>query len=171
MLFKGNTREQKKRQRILDRAVSAWRDAEACIPVQRLSSGARANVRVLARRRANAAAERPLSRLFLPAARLAAAAAVPALILAVSFGWVLRDGRNAPYADKPAGTSVASISIESRKVDGQAVFDIANGGRVHRVYKSTSASDIGGSDLYATVEGAFSDTLAGDAGVVFYRID
>ena len=146
-------------------ALSAWRDAEASLPAQQLSAGARVNIRVLARRSADVAVERPLARLFLPAARLATAAAVPALILAVSFGWLLSGGY------EPEMSNVASISIESRKVDGQAVFDIANGGRVHRVYKSTSAKDIGRSEPFATIEGAFSDTLEGDDDVVFYRID
>ncbi len=168
MLFKENTRARAERRRTVDGAVSAWRDAESRLPAQRLSAGARANVRVLARRSADVAAERPLDRLFLPAARLAAAAVVPALILAVSFGWLLRGGDE---PDVPEMTSVASMSIEIRKIDGRAVFDIANGGRVHRIYKSTSAKDIDRADLFATIEGAFSDTLAGDDEVVFYRID
>ena len=135
------------------------------MPAQRLSAGARANVRALARRSADVAGDRGLARLFLPIARLAAAATVPALILAVSFGWLLvgRDGT--------VVTSEASMSIEIRKTDGQAVFDIANGGRVHRVYKSTSARHIDGADLFATVEGGFRDTLAGEDSLVFYRID
>jgi len=168
LLFKGINGDREKRQRTLDGAVSAWHDAEARLPTQRLSAGARANVRALTRRGADAAhaeLERPLARLFLPVGRLAAAAAVPALILAVSFGWLLRG------ADEPVGSTIASVSIESRKINGQAVFDIANGGRVHQVYKSTSASDFGRADLFATVDGEFSDPLAGDDRVVFYRID
>ena len=89
MLFKENTRERDERQKILEGAVSDWNDAETRLPAQRLSAGARANVRALARQSAQVASERPLARLFLPATRLAAAAAVPALILAVSFGWLL----------------------------------------------------------------------------------
>jgi hypothetical protein len=177
LLFKENTREREERRQILDGAMSDWRDAEARLPAQRLSAGARANVRTLARQSAQVASERPLARLFQPATRLAAAAAVPALILAVSFGWLLGGGGEpnvseiSEISEIPEMTSVASMSIESRKIDGQAVFDIANGGRVHRVYKSTSAKDIEGADLFVTIQGAFSDTLDGDDDVVFYRID
>ena len=168
MLFKENSVDREERQRALEGAVSAWHDAEARFPTQRLSAGARANVRALSRRGADAAhagLERPLARLFLPAGRLAAAAAVPALILAVSFGWMLRGG------DQPVGSTIASVSIESSKINGQAVFDIANGGRVHQVYKSTSASEIGRADLFATAAGEFSDELSGSERVVFYRIE
>jgi hypothetical protein len=166
LLFKENTRERDERQRILEGAVSDWNDAETRLPGQRLSAGARANVRTLARQSAQTASERPLARLFLPATRLAAAAAVPALILAISFGWMLGGG-----PDVPEISEVASMSIDIQKIDGQAVFDIANGGRVHRVYKSTSAKDIDGATLFATIQGGFSDKLEGDEDVVFYRID
>ena len=75
MPFKENT---------LDRALSVWREAEARIPADRLSPGARANIRVLVRQRADDATERPLANLFLPLGRLAVAAGVPALILVIS---------------------------------------------------------------------------------------
>lgn len=166
--LKGNNPERAKRQQILDRAVSVWRDAEAQVPAPRLSDGARANVRALARQsndRSGHAVDRPLARLFFPIGRLAAAATLPALILAVSFGWMLRGN------DQPIGPEIVNVVIESHKLNGQAVFDIANGGRVHRVYKSSSASDISGEDLFATVDGAFIDGLTGDDGVIFYRID
>ena len=175
MLFKENTRERDERQRILEGAVSDWNAAETRLPAQRLSAGARANVRALARQSAQVASERPLARLFLPATRLAAAAAVPALILAISFGWMLGGGPDVSDAsDVPEISEVASMSmmsIDIQKIDGQAVFDIANGGRVHRVYKSTSAKDIDGAALFATIQGGFSDKLEGDEDVVFYRID
>jgi hypothetical protein len=166
--FKRNNPEREKRQQILDEAVSGWRDAEAHAPAPRLSEGARANVRALARQatdRSGRAVDRPLARLFLPIGRLAAAVTLPALILAVSFGWMLRDSQ------QPVVTDIAAVAIEGHKLNGQAVFDIANGGRVHRVYKSTSANDMSGEDLFATVDGAFIDRLAGDDGVIFYRID
>ncbi len=148
-------------QDVVAAALAAWRDAESRLPAERLSAGARANIRVLARR----GSERPLARLFLPAGRIAAVAAIPALILAFSFGWLLRTG------EAPVSPSEASVSIATSKVNGQAVFDIANGGRVHRVYKSTSARDFGHADLFATVEDGFSDSLRGDETLVFYRID
>jgi len=159
----GKSKQEQGRQRNLDRAVSAWRDAEASLPAERLSAGARANIRVLARQAvpADADIDRPLARLFLPLARMAAAAGVPVLILAVSFGWILQGG------SRPE----TSLSIEISKIDGQAVFDIANGGRLHRVYKSTSAGKMGSEDLFATVRGSFSDKLEGDENLVFYRID
>ncbi len=157
-------------QDVVSAAVSAWRHAESSLPADRLSAGARANIRVLARRRvsddpADRVYQRPLARLFLPAGRFAAVAAIPALILAFSFGWLLNSGSG------PQDRLEASVSIETSKIDGQAVFDIANGGRVHRVYKSTSAKDIGRADLFATVEDGFRDTLTGDETLVFYRID
>lgn len=146
-------------------AVASWRNADSRIPAERLSPGARANVRALARRAsddpADRALERPLARLFLPAGRISVIAAVPALVLAFSLGWLLNSG--APRDEV--------VSIETSKTDGQAVFDIANGGRTHRVYRSTSARDLGQADLFATVEGGFSDSLTGDETLVFYRID
>ena len=168
MPFKGNNPEREKRQQLVDHAVFSWRDAEGRVPAPRLSAGARANVRALARQstdRSGHPASRPLARLFFPIGRLAAAATLPALILAVSFGWMLRG------SEPPVGTNIATVAIESHKLNGQAVFDIANGGRVHRVYKSSSAKDMSREDLFATVNGAFIDGLSGDDGVVFYRID
>lgn len=156
MLFKENT---------LDGALSAWRDAEARIPADRLSAGARANIRVLVRQRADSAAERPLANLFLPLGRLVAAAGVPALILVISFGWLIGN------TEESAVSSVASVSIETSKVGGRAVFEIANGGRIHQVHRSNSPRDLAHAELFATTDGTFTDSLAGDSSVVYYRID
>ena len=166
MLFKGNKQRTQDGKRALDEALGAWREAEAVVPAERLSSGARANVRALARRGAAAAPERPLVGLFVPVGRLVAAAGVPALLLAVSFGWFIGgDGAELGRSETPG------VGIETSKVKGQAVFNIANGGRVHHVYKANSAKELARAELYTTTRGSFKDSLDGDPGVIFYRID
>lgn len=165
MLFKESTAVRDERSQALDGALSVWREAEARIPAERLSPGARANIRVLVRQRADAAAERSPANLFLPLGRLAAAVGVPALILVVSFGWLIGN------VEESAVSNGGSISIESRKVGGQAVFEIANGGRIHRVHRSNSPRDLAHAELFATTYGTFTDSLVGDSGVVYYRID
>ena len=166
MLFKENQRRIHRGAKALDVALSNWRAAQAVLPAERLSAGAWANIRVLSRRRTAAAPERPLTSLFVPLGRLMAAAGVPALLLAVSFGWLIGGGG--------AGlgrSETSALAIETSKVNGRAVFEIANGGRVHRVYKAYSAKDLADAELFTTTRGSFTDALEGDPGVVYYRID
>jgi len=153
----------------LDEALGAWREAEAVLPAERLSSGARANIRALARQRASVASDRPLTGLFVPLGRLVAAAGVPALLLAVSFGWFIGGGAADFQGSEASGLSV--VSIDARKVNGLAVFDIANGGRIHSVYRGSSAAGLAEADLFTKTQGSFTDTLDGGSGVTYYRID
>jgi hypothetical protein len=165
VLFKRKQRPTRPETQVLDEALGSWREAQAALPAERLSAGARANIRVLSRQR-SAAAEQPLTHLFVPLGRLVAAAGVPALLLAVSFGWLIGGGGG------QSGRSEAPASaIETSKVNGRAVFEIANGGRVHRVYRAYSTEDLAHAELFATTRGSFADSLEGHSGVVYYRID
>jgi len=166
MLFKRKQRHTRPETQVLDEALRSWRESQAALPAERLSAGARANIRVLSRQRTAEASERPLTSLFVPLGRLVAAAGVPALLLALSFGWFIGGG------DADSGRSeTPTAAIETSKVNGQAVFEIANGGRVHRVYKANSAKDLAHAELFATTRGSFADSLEGESGVVYYRID
>lgn len=166
MLFKENKGKGAHDAQLLDAALGGWREAEGFLPVERLSAGARANIRVLSRQRTSAAAERRLSSLFVPLGRLVAAAGVPALLLALSFGWLVGGG------DAGSGDSETPVlAIETSKVNGQAVFQLSNGGRIHRVYRASSARDLARAELFTLARGSFVDSLEGDAGVVYYRID
>lgn len=157
-------KEKARKEALIDEALENWRQLESEMPVERLSAGARANIRVLARGKADPVLERPLGSLFVPLGRLVAAAGIPALVLAVSFGWLIgAGGAFTPEND--------TVSIRSHKIDGQAVFEIANGGKMHRVYKAHSARELADSELFTATSGSFSDSLEGESGVVFYRID
>ena len=163
VLFKENKKSIQRGAQVLDETLGAWREAQGVLPAARLSAGARANIHALSRR---GVPERPLTSLFVPLGRLVAAAGVPALLLALSFGWLIRGG-----GAELSGSQAPTLAIETSKVNGQAVFEIANGGRVHRVYKAYSAKELASAELYTTTRGSFTDTLEGEAGVVYYRID
>ncbi len=149
---------------VLQRALDGWRSVEADRGREQLSDGARANVLALSRQ-SNAPKRPALSALFVPFRRIVAATAVPALALSLSFAWLI--GSGGPELTQ----KIASLQVEASKIDGEAVFSIANGGRTHRVYRSSSTGEIGREDLYATTTETFRDSLSDRARVVFYRID
>ena len=163
MLFKAN---KQRGSQALEEALGAWRESESILPAERLSPGARANIRVLSRQAASVAPESTLTRLFVPFGRIVAAAGVPALLLALSLGWFLGCG-----STELDGTETAPLAIKTSKVNGQAVFEIANGGSEHRVYRADSPQKLADAALYTTATGSFTDTLDEKSTVVYYRID
>ena len=146
-------------------ALADWRSVdEVADPQERLAPGARAVL--LARTRETAAPDPlpPLARLFVPAARIAYAAVVPALVLGLAVGWF--SGRSGPV-----GQDSGVLLVQGSKINGEVVFRITNGGRPHRVYRSSSPKAGAERELLTTTTDRFSDRLEGTTGVVYYVID
>lgn len=145
----------------LERALEAWREAPD--ETEPLSEGARAAIlRSALRPRSEAAPRRALAELFLPARRIALAAALPTLILAAVLGVGLRSLSPQPVS----GTG----RIEAQKTDGGVVFLIANGKSVHRIVKTTRP-DSGVGEVFTSVDGRFEDRLENGASITFYRFE
>ena len=151
----------------VDSAIQAWKQAESRIPGEKLSAGTRVTILAHARSGQEAADEArgTLASLFLPASRIIATAAAPALVLALGLAWML--GGAAP-------TTPDSVRVEVSKVGGEAVFRIANGGKMHRIYRLDELQanpQHAKEELFTTTDSAFSDRLSGTNGVTYYRID
>ena len=141
-------------------ALAAWRNSGT---QPRFTDATRESILQQARH-ARQDAELPrLASLFMPIAKIAYAGAVPVLLLALTLGWL---GATVPLDSGPD-----AVRIEAGKVDGEAVFRIANGGRVHQVYRSTSPRANAQRELLAATDEQFSDRLGGTTGIVYYRID
>ena len=145
---------------VLEDALAAWRTSDA---EQTFSAEARESILDHAMHARQEDEPPRLAQLFVPAAKIAYAGAVPVLLLALTLGWL-----GANVGGDPA-TGV--VRLEAGKVDGEAVFRIANGGRAHQVYRSTSPQFNAERELLATTEDSFRDRLRGTSGVVYYRID
>jgi hypothetical protein len=143
----------------LNEALAAWRASDSA---ERFTAGARANILERAHRARQEADLPRLAQLFVPVAKVAYAGVLPLLVLALTLGWLGR-------ASVPAGPE--QVRIETSKIDGEAVFRIANGGRMHKVYRATSPLKSAEKELLATTDDSFSDSLVGSSGVVYYRID
>ncbi|MDH3628962.1 MAG: hypothetical protein OEV00_04525 [Acidobacteriota bacterium] len=134
--------------------------------VERLSAGGRD--RVLGAAWTESPTSTGIPSLFLPIRRWTWAVMAPTVALAFVFGSMFFT------AEAPeAGASL--LSIEKR--GGQVIFNIANGGQPHRVYRSSSPQELADpSDLqpFAQAQGSFRDSVqsqAGESNLVFYRID
>ena len=146
-------------------ALRDWRGVEQVSDAaERLSTGARATLLARARSGSETKTMQPLARLFMPAARVAYAAVLPALVLGLGLPWFA--GQD---VSERAETGV--LLVQGSKVGGEVVFNISNGGRPHRVYRSNSPRAGVGGELLTTTQGTFSDRLSGSTGVVYYRID
>jgi len=141
---------------LLRQAVEAWREAA---PAERLSEGARG--RILRQVVRPAPARSAWTPLFPPVRRLALAAAVPAIVLAVlvSYGTLTGTG--------PDG--IAPRLLASKQGD-EVVFVIANGDRTHSVSRLSRPVERQGETMVVN-DGTFRDRLSSDAQLVFYRID
>lgn len=141
---------------LLRQAVEAWR-AEA--PVERLSERARGRIlRDVVRPDPDRS---PWIPLFPPVRRLALAAAVPALVLAVlvSYGTLIGTGTD----------GIAPQLLASKQGD-EVVFVIANGDQSHRVSRLARPVERHGEAMVVN-DGTFRDRLSSDSRLVFYRID
>jgi hypothetical protein len=104
-------------------------------------------------------AAEPLPALFPNGSRLALAAVLPALVLTVGLGALVVLSPD----DRP-------VRIEATKVDGDVVFEIANGSRAHRVTRF-SRSGAGQAAEVVTTRGAFRDRLESGTDLVLYRVE
>ena len=144
----------------LERALAAWKADEA-LP-ETLSDAARRAILAEASRPAKAPRRlEGFADLFVPARRIALAAALPTLLLAVVLVAGLPGFRPGTEAPK---------QIEARKSGGEVVFLIANGKTVHRVVRTTRP-DSGSGDVFTTTDGRYEDRLESEATLVFYRFE
>ena len=143
----------------LDGALAAWRAAPEAS--ERLGAATRARIVREATRPERAAAAEPLPALFPAGSRLALAAVLPALVLTVALAALVA----------PALTSRGSgpVRIQATKVNGEVVFEIANGSRAHRVTRFSRSST--GDAEVVTTRGAFRDRLESGADLVLYRVE
>ena len=136
----------------LDRALAAWREEGLA---GRLSAESRSRIGAELRRHRS---QRPLAPLFAPLRRLLIAGAVPVLLTGAVLFWGGRPDVEAP------------LRLEAQKIDGKVVFNIANGGKTHRVTRSTVPGQFE-ADSAVEVQGRYVETAEGGPGLVFYRID
>lgn len=145
----------------LDSAISAWKNGS--VQAEALSEVAR--IRILARAANPGRHAPPLRALFFPLRQLVLAGALPLVLLTGLIGYVTLQSLVAtPGVEHPP------ISA-SKTSDGEVIFKIANGKRVHRVYMSTSPDRFEQAPGFTTRDGAFRDRLDGGPDLVFYRID
>jgi len=149
----------------LEQAVADWRAAGgADDPADRLSPAARARIASLGSIRESRLS--PLGWLFFPATRFAIAGALPVALLSLSLGYLAWDEMHDPVAVPSTGASIEAT------IDGDnVVFVIANGSRVHRVYKSKNPNQFGDRPEFTTRDGSFEDRVNDGQALVFYRID
>jgi hypothetical protein len=143
---------------LLEQAVDAWREDS---PTERLSSQVRHRIFDEARRPTQARI--PAMPLFPPVRRLALAAAVPALALALL---VLYGSQSGPDGSLLAGAP----RLLATKSGDEVVFVIANGSQEHQVRRLARAAQLQGEPM-AVSNGTFRDRLSSDSQLVFYRID
>jgi hypothetical protein len=84
---------------------------------------------------------------------------MPGLLLALVVGYL-------PFRGGAEPQPGFSPTLQASKVNGQVVFEIANGDRVHRVYRWQ-----GSWELYGTTRGSFADELRAGGDLVIYRIE
>lgn len=142
---------------ILARAVEEWRAGRSAD--ERLGDVARAHVLREALHPAENRTLQPFAALFMPFRRLALASALPALLLAFVVGYL-------PFRESAEQPQALAPMLQASKVNGQVVFEIANGDRVHRVYRWQ-----GSWTLYGTTKGSFADELRTEGDLVIYRIE
>ena len=147
--------------RELDRAIRDWRGQGS---EEQLAAPTRARIlEAVTERAAHGGSTAPLIPLFLPVRRLALAAGLPALVLALALGYGARIAENPGEFGEPR--------LIATKQAGEVVFIIANGGRPHRVYRSTDPARLGTEAAFTATDGSFRDRLDSGPDLVFYRID
>jgi hypothetical protein len=102
--------------------------------------------------------------LFVPTRRLAAAWALPLALAGVLFLAL-------PEALGPREAGAAPTTVHVSKDGDRVLFTIANGGRSHQVFRSTSPDRFDRDDAVRVTGGAFVDRLDDAHAVVFYRIE
>ena len=140
----------------LSTALREWRDSERS--AEQLSTDCR--TRILEASRPGQKL-RPLASLFLPLRGWALAGALPVALLTLALGYGFLPG--------PETESDTAPTLRASRVGDEVVFQIANGGKPHRVYRSTSAGEAG--EAMAVTDGRFRDRLDRGGDLVFYRID
>ena len=150
----------------LDRLV---RGARGALPAEAFDGPTRARIVDAAFR--GARVDEESAPLFVPIRRWIGAVLAPTMALAVLFVPMLRERTPA----RPDTVSAPRMTIS--KQGDEVVFDIANGGTVHRIYRAESVSELRsglGDRPFAEVKGSFRDRLAprdGEPALVFYRIE
>lgn len=151
-------------------ALEQWRSAGEAD--ERLDDGVRARILEQAYQPAKPSMQ-PLSPLFLPFRSMALAGALPALLLAIVLGYL-------PYSSSPvhseqvahAGSpGLRAAKLTAAKVEGEVLFEIANGGRLHRIYRRNGEGSHARWELHATASGSFRDELQSGDTLVIYRIE
>ena len=147
----------------LSEALSEWRSAHPS--QERLSEGCRA--RILKASRGTTLRDRlsPLRTLFLPLRGWALAGALPVALLAVALAYGLWP------AGAPGNVADSAPMLRASRVNGEVVFEIANGGKPHQVVRTGRADDLTGGQPVAVTDGRFRDRLDSGGELVFYRID
>lgn len=151
------------KQAILNQAVEAWRDAE----VQEEPLSAPARERILDA--VKGGGETRLSyqtSLFLPFRRIALAIAAPAMILALTVGYLV-----VPPADTGGQSPAQVTNLDVLRQGEEIIFVIANGQSTHRVYKSSEISGLQTAEPVEISNGVYRDRIDQQADLVFYRID
>ena len=144
---------------VLERALSQWKSARG--PVSGLSPATRGEIlRTALESRPEKASYRPLLGII---PRRILSGAIPALALGAVL--VLVGERMG------GGSHARPLSIRAAKNGDDVVFTIANGGRPHRVLKSTVPTRFDPTTAVTVRDGAYRDATDDGSGLVFYRID
>jgi len=68
-------------------------------------------------------------------------------------------------------TNHGPLTVRAAKNGDEVVFTIANGGRAHRVFKSSVPTNFDPSTAVTVRDGSFRDSADDGSDLVFYRID
>lgn len=142
----------------LPEALSKLRGSLEAGPV--LSEGARERIlaRVLTASSTFERARRPWFRV----GRLALAACLPLGLVGVGAAvFLLRGG----------GSEGAAGIVRVEKSGDQVIFTIANGKKTHTVLRSSDPARFDAGSARRVVGGRFEDPVAGESGIVFYRVE
>ncbi len=142
----------------LGQMLAAGRNARS----QALSAEARDEI--LNAVRAQAPAGEPLPALFTPVRRLILTGALPVLLAALLLVGIDHEVRT-PVTEE------GGLRVTVSKRGDELLFTIANGGRPHVVSRSTQPDRFEPSSAVPVADGAYSESLADQADLVFYRID
>jgi len=151
---------------LLNASIQDWRQHSEG-SAQKLSTASRAQI--LRSIRAESSAPgllAPLASLFVPARRIFWAAGLPAVaLLLVVASFMYQPG-------SIVTDSAATLNVS--RVGDEIVFEIANGGRAHRVFRSDSPEGLAAgnsSEVFALARNTFRDRIDSESGIVFYRVD
>jgi hypothetical protein len=160
-----NLSEQRKERKMARKltGLEPWTHAAGSTPGESLSITARERIlnEALRPERQQAA----LPSLFAPARRLWLAGALP-LALALLFVTGLERGVAIAPVESPKVTQV-----RVSKLAHQVQFDVSNGGKTHKVVRSTDPRHVASRQGQEMANGSYRDRLQDGADLVFYRID